>query len=342
MRARLFQIPMRTAWSGRVCLVSTARGRALVGSALIVLAAAAAASEAYLRQALRDGEACAQGTGIVDVDILVCQRALRGGGFEGISRATLHTSLGRAYRARGRPDKALSEHQRAAELNPVSAVALHERGLDHLALGDLALAREDLTAAIALFPAFAEAWKDRGRIAFLTGEAPAALRDLSRAATILPEGAEIVAFRGLAHFQLGEHGAAEADFARALELGLDYPLAPVWQALSALHAGDADAPARARSILEDSLARLFPGEWPEALFRTLLGQQTSRDLLDAVAGMGAHRAPRRAYESRFYLALWSRGSGDGDGLRGLRMVRESAPARAVEAVLARSILAGDD
>jgi tetratricopeptide (TPR) repeat protein len=314
----------------------------LAALALLLCAAwtgGAAGAGAYARRAALDGEICAQGTGIIDIDIVVCTRALRGGGFEGVSRATLHTALGRAYRRKGRPDKALTEHDRALELNPASAVAWHERGLDHLALGDVAAAREDLGEALALFPNFGAALRDRGRVAFVSDDPVAALADLNAAVALLPGSAEVLAFRGLVRFQLARLDLAEADFARARLGHLGYPYLAVWHALAAARTAEGGSLRGARDILHRALEELREDEWPAALLRALLTQKHPSELRDELAALDARLRSRRRYESAFYLGMWAALSGDEVAAKDrLALVRRDAPPRSVEAVMARAVL----
>jgi eukaryotic-like serine/threonine-protein kinase len=169
-----------------------------------------------------------------------------------------HYELATTYAFQRRYHKAVTELQRALEINPRHFWSWLQLGLCHesvgenvLAVGDhsacIALwpefpwghfnrgvllnklgkkkeARADFTAAVQLDPAFAQAYFNRGLIASDESRAAEALADLDRAASLGQDDARLHAFRGVSLENLGRFQEADAAFARAWERDANNPI----------------------------------------------------------------------------------------------------------------------
>ncbi|MFT5445607.1 MAG: tetratricopeptide (TPR) repeat protein [Gammaproteobacteria bacterium] len=147
----------------------------------LLLAAVLAFGSAPVLAAGSAAEICAAGTGLPREDVLVCTRALILPMLPAASIATLHNARGRALRLIGEPDKALTAHNTALTLNPLSAEAHLGRAEARMVLGDAVAATADTRAALALNPWLSGGWSLLGRIHFLTGDDPTAGAALDKA-----------------------------------------------------------------------------------------------------------------------------------------------------------------
>ena len=83
-------------------------------------------------------------------------------------------------------NRALADYDRALALDPNLADAYNNRGILHLARGDVEAAQADFSAAIAINPAHALAYYNRGIALRLHGDLEDSKKDLEQAATLTP------------------------------------------------------------------------------------------------------------------------------------------------------------
>ncbi|MFJ4243559.1 tetratricopeptide repeat protein [Streptomyces iakyrus] len=166
---------------------------------------------------------------------------------------------GDELRGEGAYAQALTEYDRAVELDPGLAVAYRHRSGIRGDLGDHDGAIADLDRAVALEPDNAWYVALRGEHHRIAGRDAEAIRDLTEAIRLDPALGFAWASRGATHERAGDPDAALADLGRALDLDPDYAWAlarraRVWRAL-----GD---PARQLADLDHALT-LNP-DWPWA------------------------------------------------------------------------------
>ncbi|MBV2365552.1 tetratricopeptide repeat protein [Streptomonospora nanhaiensis] len=144
----------------------------------------------------------------------------------GLPRATLARALVERWRVvcleLQRPEDALADVTRAAELDPGFVRAIGSRGLTRKLLGDHAGALADYDRALELNPDYGWALGQRGQVRALLGDRAGALADLDRALALDPYWAWALAERGRVRAQCGEHAGALADLDRAVELSPRY------------------------------------------------------------------------------------------------------------------------
>jgi tetratricopeptide (TPR) repeat protein/beta-lactamase regulating signal transducer with metallopeptidase domain len=136
--------------------------------------------------------------------------------------AAAYVARGSAYFRQGRFDSVISDCTRAIEINPDLAVAYQNRGSAYYRLGNLDNAVSDYSRAIELNPDLAAAFQDRGSIYQGQGRLKDAISDYSRALKINPDDAVTCNYRGSAYFKQGQYEKAFADFNRAIELNPKY------------------------------------------------------------------------------------------------------------------------
>ena len=122
---------------------------------------------------------------------------------------------------KGDSDNALTDYDKAIELNPESAEAYKDRGISYLSNSDFDNAIKDYTKAIELDPESAEAYKNRA-IAYLgKSDFDNVITDYTKAIELDPDDTSIYRYRGLAHFRNSEIDKAIDDFSRAIQLDSD-------------------------------------------------------------------------------------------------------------------------
>jgi tetratricopeptide (TPR) repeat protein len=144
-----------------------------------------------------DADVCAKGTG--DEKIAACTRSINSGTWKGPNLAWAYTNRGIAYRAKGEPDRAIADYDKAIWLNPKFADAYNGRGSAYDDKGDRDRAIADFDQAILLNPNYADAYNNRG-IAYRAKGAPdRAIADYDQAIRLNPNFA-------LAFYKWGRSG----------------------------------------------------------------------------------------------------------------------------------------
>jgi len=245
-----------------------------------------------------DAETCVTGTGIRNLDIAVCGRALARHDLGEIDRASVHVARGKALRDAGRLSAAIADFDAALSRNPYSATAYHERALARDHGGHFERALEDFQSALELSPRFWTAYRNRGIAFFYAGFPTCARADLNAAAALSPYDGNVYAFRGFLEYMQGHYQDAVDDFARVEALGMPYPYLPFWIYLSRTMTG-----VPADGVLVDADADLMPEEWPGALLAVYRGGHDGETMIAALEnGEAVSTRRRRLAEAHFYLA----------------------------------------
>jgi len=122
------------------------------------------------------------------------------------------------YSRKGNNDQAITDSNKAIEIDPENADAYRERASVYGNKGDLDRAIADYNKAIELFPDFADAFHDRGNIYTAKGEFDKAIFDFNQAIIIDPNYAEAFRDRGIVHDNKGELDQAISDYNKAIEI----------------------------------------------------------------------------------------------------------------------------
>ncbi len=189
--------------------------------------------------------------------------------------ATAHTNLGNAYRAAGRVEDAVRQHQESAKLRPEHPFVHDGLGTALLDLGRVDEAIAAFERAIALEPRYPQAlrnlwfaWSAKGRPA----EAQAAVE---KAVALDPNYADAWSSLGISHARAGRLADAEAAFRRAAQLDPRNAAFLGNLATALLQQGRVD---EAIPLYEDACRRA-PGEavYPANLGRALLRKGRDED-----------------------------------------------------------------
>jgi tetratricopeptide (TPR) repeat protein len=145
---------------------------------------------------------------------------------------------GLAYASKGAYDKAITDLNRALELDPQFASALTNRGEMFRLKGDLERAFADFTQALRVDPKHAPAFLNRGRVFRLKGRIDRALNDFTQAHRLDPKNADVLVNRGNAFSDAGQQDKAIADYTDALKLDPNLALAYMNRGLAHAKKGD--------------------------------------------------------------------------------------------------------
>ena len=125
---------------------------------------------------------------------------------------------GNAYGEIGNHEQAISDFDRAIQINPDYANAYHDRGVVYGKLGDRGQAISDFDRAVEINPKYAAAYNNRGAVYDILGKKRQAIQDFNKAIEMNPEYAEAYYNRGAAYGELGEQRQAISDYDRAIEI----------------------------------------------------------------------------------------------------------------------------
>jgi tetratricopeptide (TPR) repeat protein len=125
---------------------------------------------------------------------------------------------GTIYSKSGKLTEAISDFNKAIELNPKDAVAYNNRGNAYGKSGKLTEAILDFNKAIELNPKYDEAHNNRGNAYSDSGKLTEAISDYNKAIELNPKDAEAYGNRGLANAKLGKKEDAKTDLRKAMQL----------------------------------------------------------------------------------------------------------------------------
>jgi len=119
--------------------------------------------------------------------------------------------------------KAVSDYNKAIEVNPEFVVAYLNRGNSYSRMGELDKAIADYTKAIELNPRYPIAYYNRGFVYRRMGEYDRAILDFTKAVEIDPKYARAYYYRGHIYHYKGEYEKAWEDIKKARSLGYKVP-----------------------------------------------------------------------------------------------------------------------
>jgi tetratricopeptide (TPR) repeat protein len=125
---------------------------------------------------------------------------------------------GNVYLNEHKYDQAISEFDKALELNPRSASAMAGRGMAHLWANELDLARQDLESAAVIDPRNAVVPRGHGMLALIAGRPQDAVMGFTDSLTLEPNNIFTLNWRAEAYAQSGELDKAVRDVADVIGL----------------------------------------------------------------------------------------------------------------------------
>jgi tetratricopeptide (TPR) repeat protein len=119
--------------------------------------------------------------------------------------------------------KAVSDYNKAIDVNPEFVVAYLNRGFTYSKMGEYEKAISDYNKAIEINPRYAKAYYNRGFLYRKMGEYDKAISDCTKAIEIDPKYSLAYYNRGNAYYYKGEYENAWEDIKKARSLGYKVP-----------------------------------------------------------------------------------------------------------------------
>ena len=129
-----------------------------------------------------------------------------------------YNNRGNGYANLSNEKQAVSDYDKAIEINPNFSAAYVNRGGSYFKLGNYKQAIEDLGKAIEINPRDADAYSNRGAAYARLVNRRQAIDDYDRAIEINPEFADAYTNRGVSYAALGNYKQAIVDHDRAIEI----------------------------------------------------------------------------------------------------------------------------
>jgi protein O-mannosyl-transferase len=134
------------------------------------------------------------------------------------NKARPYNNRGNAYKTKGNIDQAISDYNKAMEVDPNLVEAYNNRGNAYQTKGNLDQAILDYNKAIEIKPNYADAYNNRGNAYQAKGNLDQAILDCSRAIEIKPNLAKAYNNRGNAYQTKGNLDQAISDYNKAIEI----------------------------------------------------------------------------------------------------------------------------
>jgi tetratricopeptide (TPR) repeat protein len=182
-----------------------------IALAVVFLSVAAAVANA--------GEAedqCAKGSG--EAALAACTQLIASSVYGGHVLAVFYYDRGLEYKNRGDIDRAISDYNKAIELDPTIGAAFDARGDAYEERGEVERAIKDFDEAVRLNPNDAFAFGHRGIALRQRGDHDRAIADFSEAVRLDPEYAEGFSYRAIENAERGDYDRAIVDFNKAINL----------------------------------------------------------------------------------------------------------------------------
>lgn len=152
----------------------------------------------------------------LDIRIDSCTTIIQAGVLPKDRLAIAFQNRATAYIAKGDPNRAIPDFDRAIGLDPNYANAFNGRGVAYQAKGDNNRAIQDYTQAIRLDPGNANALNGRCWLRAASGQLQAALADCNESLRLRPNSSNSLDSRAFVHILLGRWDEAIADSDAAL------------------------------------------------------------------------------------------------------------------------------
>ena len=139
--------------------------------------------------------------------------------------ADFYINRGMDYGKKDQFDQAMSDFNKALEIDPTSAMAYHHRGVLYTFKGQYDQAFSDFSKALEINPRFASAYSSRGRAYMAKGQYDQAISDYTKALEINPNLAVAYYNRGRSYYfkKEKEYDKSWDDIKKAQELGYKIP-----------------------------------------------------------------------------------------------------------------------
>jgi len=155
--------------------------------------------------------------------IKLCVEAIRAGVNEETAEYARKLSAwafnrrGELFAADGDEEQALSDFDKAVQIDPTRWQAMHNRGISYAMQGRFNEALEDFNRTVELKPDYATVYFNRGEVRYELGQFEEAIKNYTKALELKPDDSATLNSRGHAYYRLSEFRHAAADFTAALK-----------------------------------------------------------------------------------------------------------------------------
>ncbi len=132
--------------------------------------------------------------------------------------AEAYNNRGDVYSREDNSPQALSDYNKAIEINPIIAKIYNNRGLIYYKLGNYTQALSDYSKAIEIDPKIAEVYNNRGNVYGSQGDLTQAMSDFNKAIEINPNYSKAYNNRGHVYLIESDFTQAVRDLTKAIEL----------------------------------------------------------------------------------------------------------------------------
>jgi len=229
-------------------------------------------------------DACAKGSG--EAALAACTQVIASGLYTGHVLAAFYYDRGLEYKNRGDIDSAISDYNKAIELDPAIGTAFDARGHAYEDKGEFERAIADFDEAVRLNPKDAFAFSHRGAALRQRGDHDRAIADFNEAVRLDPDYAEGFSYRGSEYAEKGDYDRAIVDFDKAISLDPRLVSALNGRGKVYQSKGDHDraiADFSAAITLNPKLAPTFNGRWRDEGEYTRATRGTHVSALDSDA-----------------------------------------------------------
>jgi lipoprotein NlpI len=202
--------------------------------------------------------------------IVACTESIKSGKWKGNNQAINYGNRGKAYDAKGEPDRAIADYTQAISLNPKSSTFYNNRGIAYRHKGDADRAIADYTQAISLDPKDHEAYYNRGIIYGNKGDVDRAIADYTQAISLNPKDPDFFNNRAFAYRSKGDTDRAIADYSEAIRLNPKSDIFYARRGRAYFYGGN---PAKALADMNQA-TELDPTDADEALWLEIVGQRS--------------------------------------------------------------------
>jgi lipoprotein NlpI len=192
----------------------------------------------------------------------------------------------------------------AVSCRKAESIIYYDSGTAKQAKGDLEGAITDFNRAIELDPKRTNAYNNRGLARAAKGDVEGAIADYNHAIELDPKSAFAYAARGDVNALVRNWTEALADYRHFCELSerrQDYPRLYIW--LIRTRIGDTEAASKELNAYMGSCRDAAPGDWVGTVAGHLLGSVTEANLFAAAASTDTKKESGQMCEAWFYAGM---------------------------------------
>lgn len=197
-------------------------------------------------------------------------------------------------------DGAIADDTKAIELSPSDELAYLDRGKSKRAKGDFDGAIADYNKAIKIKPKYSTAYNNRGTAKLYKYDLDGAIADYSKAIEFDQNSSNAYHQRGLAKYFKGDFEDAASDFEYSLKINPDQNYTPLWLFL----AREKNKKDGKTGLGEHAIKYVKNNDWPDQFTKLFLGQIMPEDCLKLAAHEDVQQDKEKKCETYYFLGQY--------------------------------------